>query len=387
MYNKQVIDRLIKLIQTNNGINDKNRLADIVQKEFSLKKDRTVYYGDDFAIRFSKSEKRQVGNTVLSLSALQKYDHVPFIVCIVASTTNYMLLANTTFLKKISHSSQQLRIDNIKGSFNGSDIMLEFEGFQNAPPFFERLFAYHCQLSFEDNLERLVESTNEIMGRVKKFHVTPAKEASILNSVGRADAFIKSEEYQDLKNDLDTRIAEVGSVIASAAAINNVNVRGRAIEYLIAENDSPLKDQLIDALKDDKNLPQFKTEDKLGDYSKSYPSFDTETDIKSKIMSLDSNPKAYNIDKLLEFLAAEKSVYMIYLVGIGERGEIITRLCSVFDSRLIKATMAQPHWAGRNSRGVAQFLGTALTRILVQPDASEIDHETATAFLQDLINT
>ena len=37
------------------------------------------------------------------------------------------------------------------------------------------------------------------MGRVKKFHVTPAKEASILNSVGRADAFIKSEEYQDLK--------------------------------------------------------------------------------------------------------------------------------------------------------------------------------------------
>lgn len=240
--------------------------------------------------------------------------------------------------------------------------MLEFEGFQNAPPFFERLFAYHCQLSFEDNLERLVESTNEIMGRVKKFHVTPAKEASILNSVGRADAFIKSEEYQDLKNDLDTRIAEVGSVIASAAAINNVNVRGRAIEYLIAENDSPLKDQLIDALKDDKNLPQFKTEDKLGDYSKSYPSFDTETDIKSKIMSLDSNPKAYNIDKLLEFLAAEKSVYMIYLVGIGERGEIITRLCSVFDSRLIKATMVQPHWAGRNSRGVAQFLGTALTR-------------------------
>jgi hypothetical protein len=97
--------------------------------------------------------------------------------------------------------------------------------------------------------------------------------------------------------------------------------------------------------------------------------------------------KAYNIDKLLEFLAAEKSVYMIYLVGIGERGEIITRLCSVFDSRLIKATMVQPHWAGRNSRGVAQFLGTALTRILVQPDASEIDHETATAFLQDLINT
>ena len=66
-----------------------------------------------------------MSNTVLSLSALQKYDDKPFIVCIVTPDTNYMMLANSTFLKKISHSSQELRVDNIRGSFNGSDIMIE----------------------------------------------------------------------------------------------------------------------------------------------------------------------------------------------------------------------------------------------------------------------
>jgi len=123
----------------------------------------------------------------------------------------------------------------------------------------------------------------------------------------------------------------------------------------------------------------------LGDYSKNYPSFNTETDIKTKVMFLNGNPKAYNIDKLLEFLATEKSVYMIYLLGIGEAGEIVARLCSVYDNRLINATNVIHHWAGRNSRGVAQFLGTALTKILEEPNGSKIDSKKATDFITGLI--
>ena len=80
MYNKSTIDRLIALVERYNGIADKNKLAGIVQKEFSLTQDRSVYYCDDFAIRFSKSENKRMSNTVLSLSALQKYDNIPFIV-------------------------------------------------------------------------------------------------------------------------------------------------------------------------------------------------------------------------------------------------------------------------------------------------------------------
>ena len=294
MYNKTVIDRLTHVIEINNGIADKNKLAELVQKAFGLTQDRKVFYCNDFAIRFSKSESKRMSNTVLSLSALQKYDHIPFIVCIVASTANYLLLANTTFLKKISHSSQELRMDNIKGSFNGSDIMAEFEAIDNAPQHFEELFAYHTGLTFQDNLERLVESTNGIVGRVQKFDMTQdAAEANIMDSVSRAAEFVSSKEYADLKHDLDARVGIVqGEIAIAARSIDNVNLRGRVIEYLITDNGSTLKDQIRHALNSKTPLPPFKTDDKLGDYSKTYSTYSTETDIKTKMLSLDGNPKA-----------------------------------------------------------------------------------------------
>lgn len=385
MYNKSAIDHLIAVIEEHNGIGDKERLANIVQKEFSLVKDRKVFSNEDFAIRFSKSEHKRMGNTVLSLSALQKYDNKPFVVCIVASSMNYLLLANTTFLKKISHSSQELRRDNIKGSFNGSDITLDFQGIENEPQNFQELFAYHEGFSFQDNLERLVESTNGIVGRVQKFDVTALEKESIFSSISRASEFVNSKYYDDLRKDLDDRVAKVQGEIAIAAFIDNVNLRGRIIEYLITDNGSTLKNQIIKALHDRKSLPQFKTEDKLGDYSKDYPFFCTETDIKTKVLFLDGNPKAYNIDKLLKFLATDKSVYMIYLLGIGESGEIVARLCSIYDARLIRNTNVIHHWAGRNSRGVAQFIGTGLVQIFSEEDGTIVSEKLAKTYLQKLI--
>ena len=386
MYNRDAINRLVTYIQKLNGIGDKEKLSSMVKKEFNLTQDRKVFYSPDFAIRFSESKSKRMSNTVLSLSALQKYDDEPFIVCVVTPETNHMMLANSTFLKKISHSSQELRVDNIRGSFNGSDIMLDFDSMENEPDNFQRLFAYHAGLSFQDNLERLVESTNDIVGRNLKFPVSPTDEKNILSSVDRAECFLQSPEYIDLNNDLNSRVARVQGEIAIAAFIDNVNMRGRVIEYLITDDGSTLKDKIVDALHSGSPLPTFKTEDKLGDYSKTYPSYVTETDIKTKVLFLDGNPKAYNIDKLLEFLSTQKSIYMIYLLGIDEHKNIIARLVSAFDERLIGATNLQQHWAGRNSRGVAQFNGKALVTILEQENGSTIDHNEAQAFLKQLID-
>lgn len=386
MFNKSAIDKLTEFIKKYDGIGDKNKLTDLVQKEFSLIQDRKVFYCEDFAIRFSKANSKRMSNTVLSLSALQKYDSKPFLVCIVTPSENHLLLANSTFLKKISHSSKELRTDNIKGSFNGSDIMYDFETYENSPAMFERLFAYHAGLSFDDNLERLVESTNNIVGRVEKFEITSESEQSILSSVTRAIEFVSANEYLDLKSDLDERVSKVQGEIAIAAFIDNVNVRGRIIEYLITDDGSTLKDQIIKALHEKTPLPSFKTDDKLGDYSKEYPEYDTETDIKTKVLFLDGNPKAYNIDKLLEFLSKSKSVYMIYLIGIDENGKIVARLCSALDTRLIEATNVIHHWAGRNSRGVAQFLGHGLTAILDDENKSIIDEGCAKKYLESLMN-
>ena len=56
MYRKEVIDRLAAFIKERDGIADKGKLAGEVQEAFHLTQDRRLYYCEEFAIRFSKSE-------------------------------------------------------------------------------------------------------------------------------------------------------------------------------------------------------------------------------------------------------------------------------------------------------------------------------------------
>ena len=130
MYNREAVSSLIQFIESKDGMANKLTLAAVVQNEFGLTRDRSVYYSQYFAIRFCQSKKSSASfsNTVLALSVLQKYDEKPFIVCLVTPDRNYLMLANTSFLRKISHTSQELRVNNIKGSFLGTDIVRVYEG-------------------------------------------------------------------------------------------------------------------------------------------------------------------------------------------------------------------------------------------------------------------
>lgn len=178
-----MLENLVKFIEGHKTVNDKNKLATLVKEEFSLTRDRSIFYNAQFAIRFSKANSANFGNTVLGLSALQKYDERPFIVCLVLEDENILLLVNSTFLKKISHSSQALRIDNIRGSFNGSDIFRVFGEVKNSPENFDELFEIHRQIPFEENLGRLVEATNGIAPTGKRFEVSEKNKTSILKAV------------------------------------------------------------------------------------------------------------------------------------------------------------------------------------------------------------
>ena len=385
MYNSIVIDNLINFITTANGKTDKTGLSKIVKEQFDLTIDRSVFSCEYFAIRFSQSATRNPSNTILSLSALQKYDSRPFIVCIVTPSENFLLMANTTFLSKISHSSQLLRFDNIRGSFNGSDVMRDVDGIANVPQNFQALFLMHESFTFEENLIRLVEKTNEIVPTGKRFEPTPEEMVLINESPERAERFLGSKEYLDLRNDLDTRIRSVKTEIAIAAFIDNVNIRGRIIEYLITSNGGSLKDQIIDCLRCKKSLPVFKTDDKLGDYRKEYEQYSTATEIKTKVLFLAGNPKAYNIDKLLSFLAKPNSIYMVYIVGINDDGNINAVLCSAFDHQILTGTTILHHWAGRASRGVTQFMGNNMIDILNNPKLI-IDTNEAKEHIQNLLS-
>jgi hypothetical protein len=378
---------VINFITKHDGINNKATLSAYVSKEFSCVNDRSVFYTRDFAIRFCKANSATFSNTVLSLSALQKYDDRPMIICVCTPLKNHMLLANTSFLSKISHSSQELRTDNIKGSFNGSDIIRYIDGIRNSPENFEVLFAIHQNYTFEENLERLVEATNNIIPTGNKYVVASPKELNnIMSSPDRALAFSVSKNFIDLLLDLTERTKRYENEIMVAACIENVNLRGRIIEYLIAGEDFEMRKQLIEYLYHRSEYPRLFTQDGLGDYSKYYQNFHTETDIKTKIMVLASAPKGYNIDKILEFLSEDNSVFMIYLVGIDYEDKTIKpKLISMFHNTLLDNTVVQAHWAGRNSRGVSQFNGEAIKHIILH-ESNYIEVDKARVFLQKLLD-
>ena len=376
---------LIDYIRSRDGIADKAALTKSVQENFNLTKDRSVYYSEYFAIRFSSSRSRSFSNTVIALSTLQKYDMLPFLVCQVTPYENILYLANTTFLSKVSHSSQELRVNNIRGSVNGSDIIKVFNGLVNTPENFEVLFNIHAAVGFNENLPRLVEATNDITGHGSKFVVSDMSLGTILEAPDRAIEFVVSSEYLQLKSDLDARVSQVTDAILVAGYIENVNIRGRVIEYMITGEDDERRRQLVDAIvQSNGEFPKFKTTNDLGDYTQVFDQYETTTDVKTKIMILNSNPKAYNIDKLLEYLSKEKTVFMFYFIGIEPQNIVNQVLVSMFQTELLESTIVLKHWAGRNSRGVTQFQGSVLNKLILTPD-NGIDRKASRDFLQKLI--
>ena len=368
---------------------NKGCVESAVAMRFSLTKDRKVYHNEYFAVRFSysKSQSASFSNTVLSLSALEKYDRIPFFVVLVRQCAdNMILLANSTFLKKVSNSSQELSMVNIKGSFNGSDIMRSAYGKENEPSNFDFLFAVHQGLDWTDNLSRLVDATSKIKSNVESFTPDEIQVSAILGSVVRSQIFVASPNFGVLKDDLDQRCQKCKNEILVASRIENVNIRGRLIESLITADDSE-RQRIVQNLKDLENaLPTYETKNGLGDYCRVFESVNTLTDIKTKVVYLNSNPKAYNIDKFLRQMADGRSVFLFYFIGIDEQGVFRTLLCSVYHGKLIENTILQYHWAGRSSRGAAQFNGKALDDMLHDPTfKNEIDVGASECFLRNLI--
>ena len=225
---------------------------------------------------------------------------------------------------------------------------------------------------------RLVEETNNISPSGTKFTPTNTQIARILDAPKRAVSFVGSNEIQILKSELDEKVNRFKNEILVAGLIENVNVRGR----LIAGEDEKLRQEIVNALlKHSNDVPQFKTENALGDYSREFPEYSTETDIKTKVMVLDSNPKAYNLDKVLEFLATDRSVLMFYFVGIEPAKIVNTVLVSIFQQ---DPTLLLKHWAGRNSEVLANLREKAISRLIRSPNP-HIDNNKATSFLRKIL--
>ena len=214
------VKKFIEYIVSQEHISNKETLIQSCQKEFQLIQDRKVFHSEFFAVRFCWSKNGSFSNTVLALSVLEKYDKIPFFVVLVCGKNkdNQILLANTTFLKKISHSSKELAMDNIKGSFNGSDIMrnidIDNHNLANAPQNFDKLFAIHEGMEWEDNLQRLVDASADIKPTSSKFIPTAENIASLQQAPLRAQKFIGTTCIVSEK---------VSGIIISLVTIQNID--------------------------------------------------------------------------------------------------------------------------------------------------------------------
>lgn len=335
---------------------------------FDLEKHRKVYVSPNFAVRFSSAKGSSFSNTVLSLSALEAIDDRPFVVCIVRPTGVELLLANSTLLKKVSHTSQAFRSDNIRGSFLGHDILRSFGGVENAPANFQELFSYHQAFSWQENVERLAEATSRIVATGIRFSPTEAEIDNILASVDLAHRLSTYPEYLAVEDKLKQIVQKKSAEILGAAAldIDNINHRGNKIEQLMTETG---------------NIHD------LGDMSFSLEVGATVlVDVKTKMLTLASSPKGYNVEKLLRTLAAGSTVFSFFFIGIDlPAARTYGRLVSILDRTILAATKVQFHWAGRNSRGVTQLAGD-LSMIFSPKFSEDIDTGSAKEFLKMLID-
>jgi len=354
----------IRAVRRDSNNADKSVLQEAFCKKFHPQRQRSVFAGDGYALRFSEANTGSFSNTVLSLSALQKHDAHPFVVVVSRPQTVDFLLSNSTFLKKISHSSHQLRVDNLKGSFNGTDIILEYEGVRNAPENFELLFSQHSAFSWAENLERLVEATNAIVAKNIRFNPNEAQRQLILDAPKRAADALASDEFLATEAELLSLVKANSDAILAAARLDNVNLRGNAIEQLLTCGANAHE---------------------LGDLTRPLRGGQLLIDIKTKLLDRASAPKAYNVDKALTFLATPGSIFAFFMIGVDTKeGTISARLLPILERSLLSATVVQHHWAGRGSRGVTQLSGrfAEASKAHYKP---EVDIEQARKYLFDLL--
>lgn len=374
------------ILYVNNDMpkNNKAEAQNAAKTRFNLTKKGKIYFCDEFAVTFAYSKNSNFSNTIAALSKLCHYDNIPFFVVLIRGNQDNMLyLANSTFIEKISHSSQHLRIDNIRGSFLGSNIIKTYKGIPNDAEHAEQLFEIHKSFTWEENLTRLVETTMGIKPIKTKFRPDEKQYVNILSSIKRAKDFVTSADYITLKDDLDNRVKHSLQLILKASHYDNVNIRGRLIEYIITSGDMEILKEVADL---EIKLPKYDTRNDLGDYVRKFATYNTFTDIKTKLMYLESAPKGYNIDKFLEKMSDDNSVFLFYFIGIDEHGIKNSILCSVYDKRLVDATKIQFHWAGRDTRGVAQFEGKAIANLINTKDfTNDIDEDKCKNFVEDLL--
>lgn len=399
-FNTEKIYKLLNFIYEQHWITTKERLRSDIIQHFNLQSfSRSLFYCDDFAIRFSHTNwnPRSIANTILSLKSLMVFDsELPIFLCIVWKEENVVYMINTTFIHKISHSSKWLTQNNIVWSFLWGDIIQDYNWIANIPENFEILWREHYNVMKSGwNLNRLVENTNNIVWTLKPFSPTYEEETQIYNSINRffsaKEASVLSDIYCQFEDNINRYYNEILFV---AKNVDNVNLRWNIIEYIVInweETDEWI--EIIDSINNwiiDIKVDLQNKHD-LWDAEIEVSGYKIAIDVKSKIISENtwSEPKVYNIDKFLEFHSKENTIFLLLFIGIDiDNWNIYTSLRSPFDTELLENQAIQWHWSGRGRRWTVQYSWSAINNVLFREDTylDIIDYDKAQEYLAELLN-
>lgn len=385
-----MLNEILAFFDSTQSILEKSTLADQFVKKFNAIKVRSIYDvpNNIASVRFSQSKTASdhISNTVISLKAIMPRDDHPVLSVLVTPGANYIKLMNSTFINKLSHSSQALTVNNVVGSINYSDILKSFEGIPNDSHHVYPLFELHSEHTFQENLVRIVEQTNNIVAVKERFTPTVAQERNLFLSPERSLLFFDSKDYSILESDLKSRVRRNTYAIAIAGLIPNVNLRGRIIEKLITSDDPEQISSIVSELYTGET-PTITTADKLSDYDRLFGEIQTGTDIKTKVMYLTSAPKAFSVDDMLSYLSEPNTVFLFFFIGIEKDQTLSLRLLPLFESNLLSGIHIQNHWSGRMQRGHGQFDGHFLHEMLedssynVIPVSNKEGHEVLSYWL------
>src|SRR5437762_8565875 len=141
-------------------------------------------------------------------------------------------LANSTLIRKVSHSSHKLRLDNIRGTILGHDIARELDGVSNEPAHFAALFETHQGFAWTENLARIVEATTSISPTGLRFDPSAEELVRIRNSPAVSFTAQKNGKIAAAERQLIGELRKHEREILELAEIDNVNLRGNKIEQL-----------------------------------------------------------------------------------------------------------------------------------------------------------
>lgn len=361
-----ILNEIIKLSKDFSVPYDKETVVDAIVKKFNLSAKRKIFQNKDISIRFSNVKNGGYSNTFLGFRQILENDDKPLIACIIRTNEIEFLIANSTFVTRISHSSKILELLKIRGSVNLSNIIKSFSGYSNEPKNFEELFKLHSEIPQEDNIERVVENTKLIKAKKERFNITDEQQKIILGNIQFIKNIEEDSDFIKMNNELIKKVEDLKNEILEIAESRNVNIRGNLIEQLITKGKN--SHELGDILTIIKNNHIIII------------------DIKSKLLNSSSAPKAYNIDKLLETISNEKTYFGYLFIGIDDKNnEVKVKLVSFIDKFLINNTKIQHHWSSKNSRGTTQLVGN-IKNIFETNFTSEIDLEQSKTFIEMLIN-